>query len=389
MNPERTKIFYIENIRLPTEKAHGYQIMKTCEALVGQGADVTLVCADRRNPLGDKDPFEYYGIGIRYPIVRLAVWDWLSRVPSWLWRPTFWLERQTFFSSLKKFAKSFPPHSVCYTRDAHIAAFVKRLRADVCVFVEPHVLPRPAVLKRLSDIDGIAALTSWIGDRCRDVLPKMKTIVLPDAVDLEIFDPAISKQEARRELDIAGDQKIIVYGGRFTTMEQGKGLGALDNVVQDLSKTDPRLRLILVGGTAAEFEKVEGRSPSDTTICAGSVDRMALAKYYRAADILAMVFPNTHHYAYEMSPMKMFEYMASGTPIITSDLPSVRDVLDESMAIFYPVEVEGGLRQALTRYLAMDAGILERMAAAAKEKVKRKYTWEARAKDILGFVQCT
>lgn len=388
MNPEKTKIFYIENVRLPTEKAHGYQIMKTCEALALQGADVTMVCADRRNPLGDKDPFVYYGIENRYPIVRLPVWDWLSRVPSWLWKPVFWLERQTFFGSLKRYAKSLPPHSVCYTRDAHIAAYIKRLRPDACVFVELHVLPRPAVLDRLSGIDGIAALTSWIGGKCREASPKMKIMVLPDAVDLEIFDPAVSRLEARKALGLTEDKKIVVYGGRFTTMEQGKGLGALDRAVSDLSKTDSRLRLILVGGTAAEYEKVEGEPPSATTICAGSVDRPTLAKYYRAADILAMVFPNTHHYAYEMSPMKMFEYMASGTPIITSDLPSVRDVLDESMAIFYPADDEQGLRQALLRYLATDAKTLERMASTAKEKVKRKYTWEARAEDILGFVQC-
>ena len=141
------KIYYIENVRLPTEKAHGYQIMKTCEAMVEQGADLTLICAARRNLLGDKDSFAYYDIRTSYPLIRLAVTDFLGKVPSWLWQPAFLLERFTFARSLRRFAKTMQAGSVCYTRDARIAAALKRLRPDLRISVELHALPNPAVLK--------------------------------------------------------------------------------------------------------------------------------------------------------------------------------------------------------------------------------------------------
>ena len=68
------KIIYITDARLPTEKAHGLQIMKTCEALVRAGHDVELIAPIRRNHLSD-DPFDYYKITTRFPIRKLSSID--------------------------------------------------------------------------------------------------------------------------------------------------------------------------------------------------------------------------------------------------------------------------------------------------------------------------
>ena len=55
------KILYLAQIRLPTEKAHGIQIMKTCEAFAEQGAEVVLVVPSHRGDIR-QDPFEYYRV---------------------------------------------------------------------------------------------------------------------------------------------------------------------------------------------------------------------------------------------------------------------------------------------------------------------------------------
>src|SRR3989344_2146866 len=68
------KLIYLANIRLPTEKAHGAQIMKTCEALVELGHDVELVVPDRASIISE-DPFVYYGLTTRFPVRRLPVYD--------------------------------------------------------------------------------------------------------------------------------------------------------------------------------------------------------------------------------------------------------------------------------------------------------------------------
>src|SRR3989344_6026752 len=68
------RIAYLANIRLPTEKAHGLQIMKTCEAFVKAGHEVELIVTDRKTPITE-EPFAYYGVKTKFTITRLSVPD--------------------------------------------------------------------------------------------------------------------------------------------------------------------------------------------------------------------------------------------------------------------------------------------------------------------------
>ena len=77
------KILYVTEARLPTEKAHGIQISKTCEALSRAGADVTLIHPWRlqvNEDLKDKDAWTVYGIERNFSIVTLPCIDllWLG-----------------------------------------------------------------------------------------------------------------------------------------------------------------------------------------------------------------------------------------------------------------------------------------------------------------------
>ena len=378
------KFFYIENIRLPTEKAHGYQIMKTCEAIARSGVDVELVVTDRKT--SDVDPFVAYGISTRFPIRRLHVIDALSGAPKFFWKAAFLIERWTFNRSVSTFVSQIPKDAVCYTRDTPIALAIKARRPDVSVFVEFHVMPKSSLVPQLEKIDGVVSLTSSMQKRTLDVLPQQKTIVIPDAVDMDVFDPSVSREEARRNLGIPGDAQIVVYGGRFTTMEQAKGLGMLDEAIAHLSPTNANLRLFLVGGTAEQFLQVEKRNAAPSTVCVPSVDRKTLALYYRAADVLAMPFPNTPHYAHEMSPLKMFEYMASGTPMVTADLPSVRDVLSETTAVFYEPDNAKDLEEKIRFIFFQDIDTRRQMGEKAQREVQLKYTWSERAHQIVEFI---
>ncbi|HRY62339.1 MAG TPA: hypothetical protein P5056_01035 [Candidatus Paceibacterota bacterium] len=61
------KISYLANIRIPTDRAHGIQIMKTCEALSSQGVVVELVVPSRKNSIKE-DPFSYYQVKENFKI---------------------------------------------------------------------------------------------------------------------------------------------------------------------------------------------------------------------------------------------------------------------------------------------------------------------------------
>ena len=87
------KIFYIANIALPTERAHGIQITKTCEAL-SKDIEVELVVTSRFTPIR-QNPFEYYNLKNNFKITKLWCLDTVHL--GWL---GFWLELLTFTLSL-------------------------------------------------------------------------------------------------------------------------------------------------------------------------------------------------------------------------------------------------------------------------------------------------
>jgi glycosyltransferase involved in cell wall biosynthesis len=83
--------------------------------------------------------------------------------------------------------------------------------------------------------------------------------------------------------------------------------------------------------------------------------------------------------------MKMFEYMAAGRAIITSDLPVIHEVLNESKAVFCPPEDPAAWEKALKSLMA-DLVKRDGLGAAAKKAVQA-YTWTARAEHALAGME--
>jgi glycosyltransferase involved in cell wall biosynthesis len=96
-----------------------------------------------------------------------------------------------------------------------------------------------------------------------------------------------------------------------------------------------------------------------------------------------MPLPRTEHFANYASPLKLFEYMASGRALVASDLPSWADVLREGEnALLVPPDDSAALAGAIVR-LRADAGLRARLAAAAKADAYAKYTWVGRTRMVI------
>lgn len=109
-----------------------------------------------------------------------------------------------------------------------------------------------------------------------------------------------------------------------------------------------------------------------------------LALWQQAASILLMPFPRKAHYEYFMTPLKMFEYMAAGRPIIASNLPSIKEILTEDNAIFCEPGDPADLAQKISLVLT-DKTLAQNMASQAREDVEN-YTWRKRAEKIMNFI---
>jgi glycosyltransferase involved in cell wall biosynthesis len=88
-----------------------------------------------------------------------------------------------------------------------------------------------------------------------------------------------------------------------------------------------------------------------------------------------------------MSPLKLFEYMACRIPIVTTDLPVIREVIrDRDNGILCPPENLPAWKKALIQ-LADNPELRSRVADSAYKDFCENYTWEIRAKRILDFME--
>ena len=97
-----------------------------------------------------------------------------------------------------------------------------------------------------------------------------------------------------------------------------------------------------------------------------------------------MTYPNTKHYRLYMSPLKMFEYMASGVPIVSSELPSIREVLNETNAVLVKADSAKSLAEGMKQILLNDDLSVNISDNALKDA--QEYTWHNRVNNILKFI---
>lgn len=382
-------IKYIANVRIPTERAHGYQIMKMCESFSQNGCQVELLVPGRKNHILE-DPFIFYKIKRNYIISVIPSFD-----PFFLFKFPFglYIKIQTLIFNLALFFRLIfmknKDSFIFYTRDELLLPLL--LFFSKKVIWESHALPKNKV--RYSNYFKKCHRIFTLTKKTREDLIQLgvdekKVFVSPDAVDLEIFDINLSKDQARHEVGLAADKFIIGYAGSFKTKGMDKGI--LD-IIKALSLIISQLQNILfvaVGGTSDDIKYYTDISIKfgvhKNIVFLGKVDQNMLATYLKAFDILLMPFPFNQHYAYYMSPLKMFEYMAANRPIIASDLPSVREVLNEKNAFFCKPDDPKDLAEKILG-LAEEPILRDRLSAQSYYDV-RNYTWVRRATNIINSI---
>jgi glycosyltransferase involved in cell wall biosynthesis len=114
----------------------------------------------------------------------------------------------------------------------------------------------------------------------------------------------------------------------------------------------------------------------------------SVAAYLYAADCL-LVPPTSaplERFGRTVLPMKLFPYMASGTPILAPKLPDIEEVLEhDRTSVLVPPNDPEAAAQGL-RHLLEDRARAERLGVAAEEE-SRKYTWAARARTIAAALE--
>ncbi len=367
------KICYIANIRLPTEKAHGIQIMKTCEALTELGHEVTLIIPRRDNPLKG-DIFDYYSIKTRFPVIAIPSLNILV-----LGRIGYWIQTLLFSEmAVWKIWKIRP--DVIYARDPII--LINLILVFKNIFFEAHRGDSGFVTRILLKKARLLAITHGLQNFYSPFIKNTdRSIVVPDAVDVEKFSINMSKSECRIKLGLPLDKKIALYAGH---LYEWKGAQFL---AEASKKFDNNELAVFVGGTENDIRlfKIINKDNQNMMIV-GHKSHSDIPYYLASADVL--VLPNSGKEAISRlytSPMKLFEYMASGRPIVASELPSLCEVLDPETAVLVKPDDADALYQGIKKVFD-DESLGSRISDNARKKVSTM-TWVNRAMAITIFIK--
>lgn len=361
-------ILYVANARIPTEKAHGAQIMKMCEAFARLGHDVMLVIPWRFNPIKE-DPFEYYGVERLFTIKKLPSIDLVDFGKIGFLIQTFSFAKFAFLYSL------FVKTDMVFSRDEIPLFYLSLIKKNV--IYEAHTGTNNFITRFLLRKKNIyiVAISQGLKEYLQKIGCKKEILVAHDGVDVKQFDVRISKEEVRKSLGIPLEKKIVMYIGR---LGMWKGVETLLEASKLLTP-DLNIQIVVIGGYEREIEPLQEQYPN--VLFLGSRPYKDLAFNQQAADVL--VLPNTGKDIISekfTSPLKLFSYMASGTPIIASDLPSIREVLSEENAFLVVPDNPKKLFDEILNTLKSNNA--QNRAHNAKKDVNH-YDWSNRAKLIL------
>lgn len=365
---------------LDLKKARFIQILQTAHALALQGCEMDLLAGrSGAAPLG-----LLKAAGLPVPsslrIYALPVARRREVGLPFSWNAVFHVSCLLALFALKRRR----PYDALYVRHPKLAAFLLRFRPllKIPILYEAHELfyltterkGRMWKLKALEGrifggVDGIVATTANLKRFILEEFhPSAPIFVVPNGVAVERFDPPAWKEG-----------RTICYIGQ---LHPWKGVEILIQAMPHL----PGEELLIVGGQPEAVRRLEASARAEG--CASRVRFAGQVDLARVQDLLAQmnvaVLPGTKTWisAFFTSPLKLFEYMAAGVPIVAADLPSTREVLkDGETALLVEPEDPKALAAGIRRVLG-DRELAMKLRAKALEEVQR-YSWQERARRLI------
>lgn len=392
------KLVYLANLRLPTEKAYGIQITKTCEAFADYNNEIVLIFPKRNNPNIDENIFDYYSVKNNFIAKEVKSFDFYW--PGFLDKIAVIIK--SYFSAKALVSEALKENAdIYYTRDESVAYLLSKKNKNIVFECHRFSNKRKLFYSYFKKIN-LKIVT--ISDGLRDDLVKfgIKTssiLVARDGVDLSEFSvPMSDKERKERQKKLRENfftyhedhykrKKIAVYIGHLYTW---KGADILISVAVFLKQYNANFLIWIVGGTDKDIEILKrGMHPNIVPFIYfnGTVPHKEVAKVLITADCAILTGKKDELISAKYtSPLKMFEYMASGCPIVAQNLPSFGEVLnDENSSLVEPDDARALADKIAWVFDEKNGEAAKNKAAKALEDVK-KYTWQERSQKILTYL---
>jgi len=384
------RITYVTHTRFPSQRGHGKQIAEVCAAMAALGHRVTLLCPGIANVI-TRDAFSFYGLKRTFQVEPLSHFDathrfWIPGIAQF--RVNMWFFRRALRSYLKHHRAD-----LLYARSPLLLPVL--LKTRIPVILELHELPRfrkKRFAKRCNRCARVVCLTKLMRDELAAGGGQPKRVVVePDGVDLERFREYEVKESRRSRRSQKQPVPVVGYVGSFFTRDKiDKGVVILLEALALLKRRGVKIRGKFSGGWGDEAKPFVRQARllrlEDHVQFDGFRPASLIPLELAACTVLIYPAPASKHpyFQRDTSPLKLFEYLAAGKPIVCADLPPLREVVSKGQVFFFTPGDAGSLAHWIA-YIIDHPKEAAKRAAAGKRLVQR-YDWKKRMERILRAV---
>jgi glycosyltransferase involved in cell wall biosynthesis len=364
------RIYHLSAATVPSRTANSIQTMKMSAALVALGHEVTLFCV-RGEP--GRNPYDYYGVDRAFEIVH-APWPAVRFVGS------LWYARRVVREIRRRRAPD-----LFYGR--HLGSLALAARVDRPVIAEVHLPPSHGLQRALAArlfgsprLDRLVVISHALRTEYLRLFPALsakKVVVAPSgADDLPAVVPGPPLPAGR-----PGAPQVGYVGHLYS----GKGV----EMITALAPMMPRVDFHVVGGAERDLVQWRARIHQPNVILHGHVPPAAVPSWLHRFDIVLAPYQarvsvdGGGDAARWMSPLKLVEYMAAGRPIVASDLPVIREILDDGRtALLRATDQATAWREAIQGLIDRPQ-MARQIGDAARQTFAARHTWVERARHLL------
>jgi len=366
------KITYLAPSIIPSRSANSIHVMKMCQAFAKNGHEVTLIVPNRKDEMEQdvEDVFEFYGVERCFSIKKIRwykvkgrdhLYGLLAAIKARNLKPDIVYSRAiagAYFAAKLGLPTIFESHAPAYYSGQVSAKFF-------------------GALTKLRHFRKLVVITHALKDYHEQhyANTKSKIQVAPDGADPVVMDwknkPA--------------NPAMVFTVGYVGHLYKGRGI----DVIIRLAEACPWAEFHLVGGAVSDLEFWRSNTNLANLHFHGFVTPAQAIKMLTNNDALLAPYQNSVSTAAGndtvkwMSPLKIFEYMSTGVPIIASDLPVLREVLQHERNALLCPPTDSSAWQSSLEMLKKNPELGVRLGKNALEDFLRNYTWQARASNVL------
>lgn len=368
------KTIYVARSTIPSQTANSIHVMKICEAFNELCENFELIVPEQSEGTFEEDVFHYYGINSRFQITRINKNDKLKGFYRYYfaWKVFSIIRREKIDRII--------------TREPLVAFLAVLLRKKIVLDLHgelAHLCGRSYRIIKLKYFRKNKYLRFVMITESLAKYYQKKYGIDPESVTVLADGCTLENFETFKNYPLLENEKMrLCYAGSF-------GVGRGFEIIQELAKQDEFNCYTIYGGHKKDAQKVTGEVPPDNIEFKGFVANREIPEALCNQDILLLPYQNTVIAKGEdtgkvMSPLKLFESMASGRVIVVSDLPVLREIVDETNCYFAVADDVASWKKVI-EHISQNKEEARAKAAKALEDVKQ-YTWKKRAERILSLL---